>query len=141
MGEPKPGPDPNQGGMPPPFVQPGPVFLPAGYIEQNKDARTMAMLAHLLGTIMGFIGPLIIWLIKKDEHAFVNDQGKEALNFQLTLLIIYVVTMLINVVSCGFLFFVVFVPLLMQIIMGIIGTVQANNGQVYRYPMCIRIIS
>jgi uncharacterized Tic20 family protein len=147
MDEPKPPPDaappggPPPGGPPPGSSTPGPVLLPAGYIEQNKDARTMAMLAHLLGAIMGFIGPLIIWLIKKDEHAFVNDQGKEALNFQLTLLIAYLVCVAINVVSCGFLFFVIFIPMLMQLILGIIGCVQANNGIVYRYPMCIRMIS
>ena len=48
------------------------------------------MLAHLLGALLGFLGPLIIWLVKKDDHPFVAEQSKEALNFQLTLLIWYV---------------------------------------------------
>jgi uncharacterized Tic20 family protein len=106
----------------------------------SKDVCTMAMLAHLLGALLGFIGPLIIWLIKKDEHPFIDDQGKEALNFQLTVLIWYVGAAVISTVSCGVLFFVMFVPMLIQIIFGIIGTVQANNGVYYRYPMSIRFI-
>ena len=98
------------------------------------------MLAHLLGALLGFIGPLIIWLVKKDDHPFIDDQGKEALNFQLTVLIWYVGATVITMVTCGFLFFVMFVPMLLQIIFGIIGTVQANNGLYYRYPMSIRFI-
>lgn len=59
---------------------------------QDSDEKTMAMLAHLIGGITCLLGPLIIWLIKKDESPFVNDQGKEAVNFQLSILLGYVVT-------------------------------------------------
>src|SRR5258706_10280107 len=67
--------------------------------EPDQDAKTMAMLAHLLG-IFGFVGPLIIWLIKKDQSPFVDDQGKEALNFHLTVLIGWVASMILNMVMC-----------------------------------------
>lgn len=101
----------------------------------------MAMLAHLLGAVLGFLGPLIIWLMKKDESAFVNDQGKEALNFHLTLLIAYVVTAVAATVTCGILFFLPLAPWLFQIIFGIIGAVEANKGNAYRYPATIRMIT
>lgn len=118
-------------------------------VETDKDARTWGMMSHLsalLSAIMtgflgGFIGPLIIWLIKKDSSEFVNDQGKEALNFQLTLLIGYVIAYGITLVSCGFLFFVLFVPIILQIIFAIIAAIKANEGVYYRYPFNIRMIS
>jgi len=58
--------------------------LPA---EIKQEDKTMAMLCHLLGILTAFLGPLIIWLVKKDQSPFVDDQGKEALNFQITLVI------------------------------------------------------
>ncbi len=99
------------------------------------------MLAHLLGALLGFLGPLIIWMTKKDTSAFVDDQGKEALNFQLTVLIIHLVGFVLVVVSCGFLFFIPLVPWMLQLIFGIIGSTKANQGEYYRYPFTIRMIS
>ena len=60
---------------PDPYQPPPPVG------DLPPDARQMAMLAHLLGALFGFIGPLIIYLTQKDKHPFVADQGKEAVNF------------------------------------------------------------
>ncbi len=112
----------------------------------ESDARSMAMLAHLLGALFGFVGPLIIWLVKKDESRFVDDQGKEALNFQLTLLIAYLVSailyVVISFVTCGIGSFLP-LPLIVtifQLVFGIIGSVKANNGEYYRYPCNIRMI-
>jgi uncharacterized Tic20 family protein len=107
--------------------------------ELSKDATTFAMLAHLLGAIIGFLGPLIIWLIKKDEHPFVDDQAKEALNFQLVILIGYVISSALTFVCIGF----ITLPALwlISVIFGIIGAVKANNGELYRYPFNIRMIS
>ena len=67
----------------------------------TKESKMWAMLAHLLGLFTCFIGPLIIWLVKKDEDAFVNDQGKEALNFQITVALAMVVSGLLSVVCIG----------------------------------------
>src|SRR3954469_22476272 len=69
----------------------------------TPDDRTMAMLAHLLGIVLGFIGPLIIWLIKKDQSPFVDDQGKESLNFQIMLIIGYVIGSVTSMICIGFL--------------------------------------
>ena len=109
--------------------------------EIPKDACTFAMLAHLLGAILGFLGPLIIWLVKKDEHPFVDDQAKEALNFHITLLIVYAGLVVVSVVTCGFGALLYPMVYLAQIIFGILGTVQANGGEYYRYPVTIRLVN
>lgn len=130
-----------------PFAGGSPQMKPQPASPAEKsDARSMAMLAHLLGALFGFVGPLIIWLVKKDESRFVDDQGKEALNFQLTLLIGYVASVVlyivISFVTCGIGSFVP-LPLIvtvLQLVFGIIGAVTANNGEYYRYPFNIRMI-
>lgn len=122
----------------PPPAQKSPPPYAGG--ELTAEAKQMAMLAHLLGALFGFLGPLIIWLTQKDKHPFIDDQGKEALNFQLTVLIVAVVCIIGTIVSCGFLFFLPFIPMLLQLIFGIIGCVKANAGEAYRYPMSIHFI-
>lgn len=109
--------------------------------SDDKDARTMAMLAHLLGAIPGLplVGPLIIWLLKKDQSPFVDSQGKEAVNFGITMLIAHVVAGVIGVATC-FLIFLPMIVALVQIILGIMAAVEANKGVDYRYPFNIRLI-
>ena len=70
--------------------------------EISNDAKNMAMLCHLLAIFTGFVAPLIIWLIKKDDMPFVDDQGKEALNFQITVLISILVSSLLTFICIGF---------------------------------------
>src|ERR1700761_2896163 len=84
------GPDPAAAPPPPPPIDYGTgTASGAAYTgpAPDKDSVTMGMLCHLLGIPIGFLGPLIIWLVKKDTSPFVDDQGKEALNFQITRLI------------------------------------------------------
>lgn len=115
---------------------PGPYNGPA----PDNDSRTMAMLTHLLGIFTGFLGPLIIWLVKKDEKPFVDDQGKEALNFHLTMLIASLAISLLGCLTLG-LGFLLIIPLVaIVIIFGILGTIAANKGEAYRYPVNIRMI-
>ena len=94
---------------------------------------------------MGFIGPLIVWLIQKDKMKFVDDQGKEALNFQFNILGAEVALGLLGFLTCGF-GLVVAVPVAIglavyAIVMPIIGAVKANAGEAYRYPYVIRMIT
>ena len=105
----------------------------------------MAMLAHLLG-ILGPIGPLIIWMIKKDQLPFVNDQGKESLNFELTILIgwaaLFVVTLVGSftvIIGClgSILMLGLFVT---NAILCVMGGMKANTGVAYRYPINFRFI-
>ena len=103
----------------------------------TQDEKTMAMLAHLLG-IFGFLGPLIIWLIKKDQSPFVNDQGKEALNFHLVMLIGYVAGIILSFFCIGFL--VILAVWVCSLIFSIIGAMKAKEGIAYRYPFNIRMV-
>ncbi len=110
----------------------------------SKDAKTMAMLAHLLGIVTGFIGPLIIWLIKKDDEPFVNDQGKEALNFQITVAIIYAAMVALSCITFGFAA-IIAVPIMLgagiaALVFCIIAGLKANEGEAYRYPITLRLI-
>ncbi|MFP4140128.1 MAG: DUF4870 domain-containing protein [Planctomycetota bacterium] len=117
----------------PPEPFPGDVEGPPP-IEQNSEARNMGMLCHLLAIFTGFIGPLIIWLIKKEEHPFVDHQGKEALNFEITVLI---AALVLGIITCG-----VGAPIVMLvgIIFNIIATVDSSKGHWYRYPLAIRLL-
>ena len=103
----------------------------------TQDEKTMGMLAHLLG-IFGFIGPLIVWLIKKDQSPFVNDQGKEALNFHLVMLIGYVIGGILTFFCIGF--FVILAVWVCSLIFSIMGAMKAKEGIAYRYPFNIRMI-
>jgi uncharacterized Tic20 family protein len=104
----------------------------------SQDARTMAMLAHLLGIVLGFLGPLIIWLIKKDEEPFVDDQAKEALNFQLTVFIAMFISGLLICLVIG----LVTTPAIAiaDLVFCIIAGLKANEGEAYRYPLTLRLI-
>ena len=129
-----------------PPIDAGPVGSPPEKLDPDfgmpsQDSRTLAMLAHLLGALTGFLGPLIIWLVKKDTDPFVDDQGKEALNFQLTILIIAFGCIGLAIVSCGFLFFLPIVPAVLDWVFSIMAAMEANKGVAYRYPFVLRMIN
>ncbi|KAF1710679.1 hypothetical protein CSC70_06705 [Pseudoxanthomonas kalamensis DSM 18571] len=115
-----------------------PPPAPTGAAPQEE--RTMAMLAHLLGIITWFIGPLIIWLMNKDKNpnSFVSDQAKEALNFQITLGIVYLIGIILSVIVIGI--FINMLAGLAGLIFAIIGGIKANGGEAYRYPFALRLI-
>ncbi len=111
----------------------------------SGDAGTWAMLCHLaalvgfLGNGVGFIvGPLIVWLIKRGEDPFIDEQGKEALNFQITMFIAFLIAGLLVLIVIG----VVLLPILglLEIVLPIIAGIKANNGEHYRYPFAVRLI-
>jgi uncharacterized Tic20 family protein len=107
--------------------------------EGNSDQRTLAMLAHLLWVFTGPVGALVIWLIKREEGGFVEDQAKEALNFQITASIAILACCLLVLVLIGF----VLVPAvsLASVVFAIIGAIKAHEGQRYRYPLTLRLVS
>ena len=119
--------------------------LPTESDQPDKDARTWGMLCHLsaltgLFTLVGFVvGPLVVWLLKKDEMPFVDDQGKEALNFQITMALIFCVCWVLMFVVIGLLL----MPILglVNVILVIVATIKANNGERYRYPFALRLIT
>lgn len=103
--------------------------------EPTSDEKLWAMLAHLSVLVLGVIGPLIIWMMKKQESAFVEDQAKEALNFQLAMLIASLICAATCILSP-----LVFVVSIGGLIYGILGGLEANKGIRYRYPYTIRMI-
>jgi len=111
-----------------------PSLLGQGEMSE-KDDKTFGMLAHLLGAFTSFVGPLVIWMIKKEESPFVDDQGKEALNFQITVLIGFVGLMVIPFAGC--LSPVIWIA---GLVFSILGCLKANEGIAYRYPFALRLI-
>ena len=112
----------------------------------DANSRQLAMFAHLSAILTGFIGPLIFYLVKKDEDAFVADQSREALNFNLSVLIyslgLGIVSFLLAFILIGFLLFFLYFPLLIgALIFMIIAGVEANKGVLYRYPLTIRLVN
>jgi hypothetical protein len=105
----------------------------------SKDDCNIAMLAHLLGIFFGFVPSLVIWLIKKDDSAFISQEAKEALNFQITLMIGFFVAGALTVILIGiFLFPVLWI---LDVVFCIMGAVAVSKGQGYRYPFALRLIS
>lgn len=90
--------------------------------------------------MIGFLGPLVIWLTQKDKSAFVEEQAREALNFQITLLVAMAACAVITFATCWLLFPIAFVPPLLQVIFGIIATFSVYNGKPYHYPFNLRLI-
>ena len=99
----------------------------------------MAMLAHLLAIVTGFVGPLVIWLIKKDQSPFVSDQGREALNFEITVLIGWVAAIVIHALTCvgAILYPALFVA---NLVFCLMAAMKAKDGIAYRYPVNLRLI-
>ncbi|WP_184456346.1 DUF4870 domain-containing protein [Xanthomonas sp. F14] len=122
--------------VPPPPPPPIGTSTPSG-------ERTLALAAHLLGILTSFIGALVIWLISKDaspSKPFATDQAKEALNFQITVIIAYVAAVILTIVSFGILFFVPTLVWIANLVLCIVAAVKANNGEHYRYPFTLRLI-
>ena len=104
----------------------------------SQDSKNMGMLCHLLGLFTSFVGPLILWLIKKDEDAFVNDQGKEALNFQITIILAMVASAILMVIFIGV--FLWLATVVCNLIFCILACVAASKGEQYRYPISLRLV-
>lgn len=105
----------------------------------GTDDTSMAMLSHLLGLLISWVGPLIIYLMKKDESPYVRDQAAEALNFQITMFIGYLVAGLLTIVLIGLLLLPV--VWIVSLIFQVQAAIATNRGQNYRYPINIRLIT
>ncbi|MGH8135042.1 MAG: DUF4870 domain-containing protein [Steroidobacteraceae bacterium] len=124
--------------------------------DANAEERKWAMFAHLsilagglltsgwAGSVGFFIGPLVIWLMKKDTMPFVNDQGKEALNFAITVSIVCLALLLLTIMSLGIAVLLT-IPLMLVVGIGslvlvIMAAIKTNEGVAYRYPFAIRLV-
>ncbi|WP_261131726.1 DUF4870 domain-containing protein [Bacillus sp. Marseille-Q3570] len=113
--------------------------------ELSKEERNWGMYVHLaafagyLTAALGFIiGPLLLWLLKKDEYAYVDYHGKEALNFQISFFIYGLVAGALMIILIGFALLPIVV--ILHLIFMIIGTIRASEGNYYRFPLTIRFI-
>lgn len=104
--------------------------------QVSDDEKTLGLLAHLLGIISGFIGPLILFLVKKE--GFAHENAKQALNFQISLIIYEIVAAILIFVLIGLLLLPAVA--LFGLIMAIVGAVKAHAGEVYKYPLAIPFI-
>ncbi|HTC28139.1 DUF4870 domain-containing protein [Dyella sp.] len=142
--------------VPPESVVPPPASEQAAAGDIPAEERTWAMMAHLSALLGGlltasvgrgwgcFVGPLVIWLVKKDTMPFVNDQAKEALNFNITVALASLVLLVLSIITFG-IGLIIAIP--MWIIIGvawlvltIVAAVKANEGVRYRYPFALRFI-
>jgi len=127
---------------------------PAG--APSAEEKQWAMFAHLsallggiltsgwAGNIGFFVGPLVIWLMKKDTMPFVADQAKEALNFAITVSLVFVALLILTVMTLG-IGAVLSVPLMLivgvtALVLVIIAAMKANEGVAYRYPFALRLV-
>lgn len=110
----------------------------------SKDEKNWAMFCHLsalAGFIIPFgnlIGPLVLWQMKKSESAFIDDQGKEALNFQITITMAAIVSIILMIAIIGA--FLLPVVGLFALVFTIISAIKANEGVLYRYPVALRLV-
>ena len=103
-----------------------------------EDEKLWAIGAQLGGLLFGFIAPLVVWLVYRERSAFLDRTSKEALNFQLTLLIGYLVSFALSCFLIGlFLFPIVWI---VGIVFSIMAAVAVSKFQDYRYPVNIRFI-
>ena len=132
---------------------PTPASTDGGISAEERQWAMFAHLSALLGAIVTagwagsigcFIGPLVIWLMKKDTMPFVDDQAKEALNFNITVAIAFFVLFLMTVFTLGIgliltgpLFVIVGIAWL---VLTVIAAIKANQGERYRYPMTLRLV-
>lgn len=118
-------------------------FLPV--VGPTKEERTWAMLCHLCIIAEIFLpilvlGPLVIWLVKSDQLPFVKAQGKEVLNFQITLFLTAIVSWIL-VLAMGLGFLLLAILGIYSVIAGVIGAVKVNEGVPYRYAFNLRLIN
>jgi len=104
-------------------------------LAPTSDEKTMALLAHVLTLAVGFIAPLVIYLIKKDESSFVAAHAKESLNFQITLFIAIII-LFVTVIGIV----LAWIVGIMALILVIVATMKASEGKLYKYPLTLRLI-
>jgi len=116
------------------------VAMGQGAMSQ-KDEKTFAMLVHILGLIP-LLGPLVIWLLKRNESPFIDDQGKESVSFQFIVVIACVAMGILQAVPVVGCFAALLVPVIMVVnaIMCIMAGLKAGDGIAYRYPFALRIL-
>ena len=105
----------------------------------SGDDKNIATITHLAGIVFSFAPALIVWLLKKDDSEYIASQAKEALNFQITMLIAQFIAGILVWILIGFML----LPIiwLLNIVLCIIAAISTSKGENYRYPICLRLIN
>ncbi|MFW0860851.1 MAG: DUF4870 domain-containing protein [Dethiobacter sp.] len=106
--------------------------------DLSQEEKVFGILAHFLALFTSFLGPFIIWLIKKDQSAWIEKQAKESLNFQISIALYLFLSGVLMVLLVGFV--LSFAVAIFNFVFIIIASVKASNGVDYNYPLCIRLI-
>ena len=109
----------------------------------SNEEKNWAMLCHLGGLVHfipfgQIIAPMVIWLVKKDDLPFVDDQGKEALNFQISMLIYYLICIPLIFIVIGI--FMLISLGIINLVLVIIAAVKAGQGEAFRYPLSLKLV-
>lgn len=111
----------------------------------SKQATNWGMLCHLsalLGLVLisfgHILGPLVVWLLKRNDDPFIDEQGKESLNFQISITIYVIIAAILCVILIGFVLLGILI--IADVILIVVASVKASNGEGYRYPFTIRLI-
>ncbi|GAA5076729.1 DUF4870 domain-containing protein [Lysobacter panacisoli] len=143
--------DPSQASAPPPPPPPSQDH-PSGIVAEQRQWAMFAHLSAILGAVLTsgiggwgtFLGPLIIWLLKKDTMPFVDDQAKEALNYNITVAIVFFALWVLVFITLG-IGFLIAIPAWIVIgiawlVFTIIAAIKSNDGVAYRYPFTMRLV-
>lgn len=125
---------------PPPAIEHGGLTKAPTYLgpPPTKDETNMSLIMFILGIFTHFVGPLILWLIKKTESKFLDAQGKEVLNFQITVIIAMICNIPLFFVFIGFITH--FAIVITYLVLMIIGAIAASKGNFYRFPFALRLL-
>lgn len=107
-------------------------------VPSNND-KNIVTITHLGGILFSFVPSLIVWLLKKDDSEYIAAQAKEALNFQITLLLAQFVAYVLIFILVGFL--LLGLIWLFNIVFCIIAAISSSKGEYYRYPLTLRLIN
>lgn len=105
----------------------------------SNDDKNIATITHLGGTVFSFIPGLLVWALKKDDSPYIADQAKEALNFQISVLIAQFIAGILVMILVGFIF--IGIIWLLNIVFCILAAISTSKGETYRYPFCLRLIN
>ena len=104
------------------------------------EEQNFTSLGNILGILIGFISPLIFWLVYKDRSKFLDTNLKSALNFQLTMIVVTIAASILSAITLGILSFLFFVIGLLILIFCILAFVKTRNGENYTYPLSIPFV-
>lgn len=107
--------------------------------DATANDKNIAVLTHIGGIFFGFIPSLIVWLLKKEDSPFLGEQAREALNFQITVLIGYMAAWVLTFVLIGLLVFPAI--WIANLVLSIMAAVAVSKGEDYRYPFALRLIN